>query len=87
MFIAEINDVEHKIFFKHTKESGNHPTATKCIIVNKDTNDTVAEADAKCNPIDRFEYATGRKLALERALNEAGFTREQRKTVWAAYTK
>lgn len=85
MFIANINDVDHKVFFKHEKQPENHPTATRCTIVNKDTDATVAEAEARCNPIDRFEYTIGRKLAFKRALDNAGFTRDERSAAWAAY--
>jgi hypothetical protein len=37
------------------------------------------------NPKDRPCKETGRKLALTRALDDAGFGRESRARVWAAY--
>lgn len=40
---------------------------------------------AFCNLTDNFTKATGRKLALERALRLGGFSKEQRKEIWKAY--
>ena len=40
---------------------------------------------AFCGPSDAFVKETGRKLALQRALKKAGFTRDQRRQVWEQY--
>ena len=85
MFIATVNGREHKVFFKHEKQAGNHPTATTCFILDKETNEEVTRGVAKCNPADRFEYEKGRKIALTRALQDANATRSERGDVWAAY--
>lgn len=36
-------------------------------------------------PTDQFRKETGRKISLARALKIAGFTKDERTTVWAAY--
>lgn len=36
---------------------------------------------------DKFEYQRGRKEALTKALDDAGFSREQRRRVWEEYHK
>lgn len=39
------------------------------------------------NPADKFEKASGRRVALQRALQAAGFNREFRQTTWEEYFK
>lgn len=45
----------------------------------------VVEGVAKCSPRDQFAKATGRKLALARALRTLGVQRDVRRGVWQAY--
>lgn len=87
MFVIEVNGKEQRVFFKHEKQAENHPTGTTCFILDKETNAEVARGVAKCNPADRFNYESGRKLALARALTEAGFDRNARGMAWNAYRK
>jgi len=42
---------------------------------------------ARLNPNDSFCKRTGRKIALGRAMDEAGFTRVERGLIWNAYFK
>jgi hypothetical protein len=47
--------------------------------------DFVCFGEANCVPTDNFCRATGRKLALTRALKQADFDYDARKAIWAAY--
>ena len=38
-----------------------------------------------CGPTERFEKAAGRRLAFTVALEQAGFSREERSVAWEAY--
>lgn len=40
---------------------------------------------AECSPKDTFRKATGRKVALARALNAKGYHKAWRTVFWAAY--
>jgi hypothetical protein len=46
-----------------------------------------ADGLADCKRGDNFNKATGRNIALDRALHNAGFDRETRKLIWKAYKK
>jgi hypothetical protein len=46
---------------------------------------TVAEGEAYLHPWDNFDRSIGRKLALARALRNAGVPKRTRQLVWDAY--
>jgi hypothetical protein len=45
----------------------------------------IAEGGASCSPLDNFEKGTGRRLALQRALEAGPWTRAQREEFWNWY--
>lgn len=45
----------------------------------------VATGIAKCNPTDIFVKETGRKLALDRAVGNHHFTKEERRIIYQLY--
>lgn len=47
----------------------------------------IATGTALCSPLDNFSKCTGRKLALTRALEESGFSRDSRRAVWTEYLR
>jgi len=95
MFYVKINGQEKKVFFSHGREEktvvqkdGNevvqtHPANTTCKITQND--EVIGEGQAVCSAKDRFEYEAGRKIALTRALINAGLTSSERKKVWQTY--
>ena len=57
---------------------------TQCLIVNTEEPEKNYGGYANCSPTDNFCRATGRKIALARAIRGL-FNREGRKAFWAAY--
>lgn len=66
--------------FKHIPDQG----LTECAI-ETETEGMSIGARAKCSANDQFNKATGRKLALLRAMKEYGLNRNQRWHEWEAY--
>lgn len=60
---------------------------TKCEIYEVVGEDArlVGHATAECSPLDNFEKATGRKVALTKALAWMKMGKEDRSHVWEAY--
>lgn len=98
MFFVKIGNKEKRIYFSHDRKeevlinkSGEkkkviHPYKTKCFITDgKERGKILGVGVSTCSEKDRFNYTTGRKIALRRALNTANFSREERKEVWEKY--
>lgn len=62
-----------------------HPYSTHCYLCDpgEDYSSTYGIGEALCHPGDRFLKSQGRKLALQRAMEN--FTLPARKAIWAAY--
>jgi hypothetical protein len=83
MIYAKHNETEYKIKFFYDPFVPNKPRETLCVV---EENETVAyEAVARCAAEDNFCKSLGRKLALERAIQE--LDKPVRKTIWAAFHK
>lgn len=67
----------HRIYFKH-----NVPENTECHI-ETDGGDIIGMA--WCSQSDQFCRRTGRKVALARAMKEAGWDKATRREVWDKY--
>lgn len=67
----------------HYANDGN---CIRCYLRDRNYNNLIVGfGEAFRNPHDRPCKETGRKLALTRALDDAGYCRESRARVWAAY--
>ena len=78
--------------FDHPVELYKVSRVTHCRLVNdnkddthKDFNKTFGEGLAYCSINDNFERAIGRKIALTRALKDAGFDKDTRTAIWKEY--
>ncbi|KKK50546.1 hypothetical protein LCGC14_3123920, partial [marine sediment metagenome] len=60
---------------------------TTCYIYRDNLKYLKADGTAWCSRKDQFNRNTGRKLALERALESAGFDKPKRTLFWEAYFK
>lgn len=58
---------------------------TTCIIKDADTGNELANEHVQLFSQDQFRRAVGRKKALEKALNAAGFNRAVRSEIWEQY--
>ena len=98
MNFVKVNGKERKVFFKYNKaartlinkkgetEHQKHPVATKCFIADASSKDNVlGTGEALCSENDQFEYSVGRKIALRRALENSGFSREERTEFWKEF--
>lgn len=98
MFFVKVGDRESRICFNHSKEEKTlvnkdgveekvaHPYKTKCFITDGKAKDKVLGMGVSiCSKRDQFNYVTGRKLALGRALKAADFTKEERQEVWEEF--
>ena len=95
MFYVNVAGTEKKIFFSYDREesvvkqkNGSeitqiHPINTICRITQDEK--VLGKGIAECSPNDNFEYITGRKIALTRALKSAGFSTDQRRIVWDTF--
>ena len=65
----------------------NSNRSTKCIIRNvlDDRDKFVGVGYAKCHPTDNFVKETGRMLSLVQAIEDGGFTREEKQIICSAY--
>ncbi len=85
---------EYTVSFRHIRhkptplpfiESVTTHGLTQCEI--KDGNIAIGGGTTYCSVDDQFEYNEGRKRALERALEAAGFDKPTRTLFWEAYFK
>lgn len=58
---------------------------TTCIIKDADSGNELASEHVQLYSNDQFRRATGRKKALEKALNAAGISRPVRSEIWEQY--
>lgn len=79
MFKIELNCREYRIKFHHTTNS------TEAWIVDEESKVPFAIGYADCHPTDGFCKATGRKIALSRALQEFTEDKQERSQVWEKY--
>jgi 7-keto-8-aminopelargonate synthetase-like enzyme len=80
MFTVIVNDSTLKVGFAHHRNLKAKPVTICTITGGKDV---VSSGAARCADHDNFCRATGRKLALTRAL--AKFDKAARSVVWAKY--
>jgi hypothetical protein len=61
--------------------------STECFMQVDDGNDPILEffGVAHTHPADHYNKETGRKIALERAIECAGLTPSQSREIWAGY--
>lgn len=80
---------DFKIYFRYYRHDDRQPYAVKCIIHNITQGKDVASGMSYVHPNDAFVKDTGRRVALERAIEDMGWVgfgyKEYRKHVWAAY--
>jgi len=88
----EINKVKYLIKFNHTQEGDKEESPlirhTECKILVDNGGEVPAFSGigySRCHPKDNFCKETGRQLSLKKALEDAEFSKEDRKTVWENY--
>jgi hypothetical protein len=87
------SDAKHAFAEKLRINSLNHPDTTSCeiyrvidVVDGRPVYELLANDEAWCNPIDQFNKATGRKVALTKALREAfPNNRHIRHAFWRGY--
>ena len=82
MIVKGLAGVEYNVhfhYFFHRRQQYTH-----CLIVNVEEPEKNYGGYASCSLADNFCRATGRKIALARAIRGL-FNREERKAFWAAY--
>lgn len=88
--IIKNNSVEYRLCFKYAKtENGRRSIACKIeeVETGKKFNEdgkTIGTGESICDTRDKFVKATGRKIALKRAM--ACISKEDRTVIWKAYT-
>lgn len=84
----------YEVFFQHSQKVEDLRTeqpqppfkgVTLCTLVNEDDDIPVRAVVAFCSVKDNFDRSKGRKVALTKMLNAAGFDKEQRTTFWHDY--
>ena len=78
MYRVTVDGVELEVDFRHCH---GHPTYTLCRILVGDR--YLTNGAARCSASDQFCRATGRKLALTRAVAE--LPKHVRKAIWEGY--
>lgn len=79
---VHVNNQEYKLKFYH--QTGNkYPRITRCFICQGD--EVIGDGISFCSLSDTYCKETGRRLTLMRALNDAGFSREERTLFWQTY--
>lgn len=73
----------YSLSFRHTPPSESKLRETHCCIYRDD--ELIATGYTVCSPADNFNRATGRKTALNRALDASGLVRVERTRVWNTY--
>ncbi len=81
------NSTRIGISFHHDRDE--NVTTCKLFFLNEDGSiDQIADSCrgySYCHASDQFNKETGRKVSLERALDDGRFTREERREVWQNY--
>ena len=75
-----VNDQEYRVRFRHEVKKFVNEHRLVCCTINDGE-----EEYALCNPKDQFCKATGRKIALARALKNMNFDKPSRRQFWAEY--
>lgn len=83
MLEIKINNIPWKIYFQYGKDANKKPI-TMCFIENMDINKTLY-GECTLYYKDKFDKSVGRKIALGRAIEKGGFSREERAEIWNAY--
>ena len=88
---VEIEGITYDVRWYHTNNhiqgKNRKGSLTECMIlerIDEQLIEIVGQGVAKCSKKDNFCKATGRKIALARAIKE-NFTKEGRKIFWDAY--
>ena len=79
MFNINIENEPYRIKFYHG------PSTTEAQLIHLDYDIRVSQGVAECHPNDQFCKATGRKVALAKALQNWTEDRWTRKLVWDKY--
>jgi hypothetical protein len=79
MIKVNLAEKEYQIAFHHDTFN----KFSECRIITENT--YVGIGYAYCREGDNFSYATGRKIALKKAISH--FPREERKVFWESYKK
>lgn len=80
---ADGDEVSVKFAYDIAGEGRHERQITLCRIMRGEQE--VAVGSAVQNPMDQFQKSAGRKLSLTRALENAEYPVEKRRTVWNAY--
>ena len=75
--------------FRHnTNEENTHSGSTDCVLKVKDKEgniEVIGEGHSSVHHSDTYVKATGRKISLRRALENAKLDKEERTGAWSAY--
>lgn len=85
----KINLTDHDVVFvRFSHDNTNGIRSTTCTVaLHNDSMGKIAEVDgvAVCAKRDNFHKATGRKVALTKALGRAALRKEERAVIWKGY--
>ncbi len=76
---------EVRVIFHHLPPERGFPPGTTCWIKNDSSETPIGVGRSKLIAPDQYCKARGRKIALRRALENLGATRDERKQFWKAY--
>ncbi len=76
---------EVRVIFHHLPPERGFPPGTTCWIKNDSSEIPIGEGRSKLIAPDQYCKARGRKIALRRALENLGATRDERTQFWEAY--
>ena len=81
-----VNGTPHQVDFQHWRYNPGGNQTSCCFDAIPEPRGVVRWTSwAECSPNDTFRKATGRKVALARALKAKGYHKAWRTAFWAAY--
>ena len=81
--VAVVANVKYKVSFSYGKYCFDKGV-TRCY-VQDESGLTLGLGEASCAPQDQFNKVIGRKLALSRALRDAGIPKAERTEIWEQF--
>jgi hypothetical protein len=91
-----VGDTDLQLFFEYkegeiTRSGSTTPVRQICCKIRPyptqqgEQTPVIAEGVASCSPLDNFEKGTGRRIALQRALEAGPWDKAQREQFWTWY--
>lgn len=82
--VAVVEGVRYKVAFAYGQHCWDE-RVTYCFLKEGEGENVVGYGVASCAPGDNFNKVIGRKLALARALKDAGLNKAERTAIWEQF--